>query len=297
MAPLQDMAHAKINLFLHVTGRREDGYHLLDSLAVFAGAGDRVTLSAASGDEDSLTLHGPFSEGLEADDNNLVLRAAKALRHEIGTTGRTLPAAALRLEKHLPVASGIGGGSADAACALRLLARHWQLPDDMAPRAAPTLGADVPVCLVQKATRMEGIGDILTPAPALPEMGILLVNPGVSVSTPSIFRRLAATGGITPRPALSFPETGWPTLASLIAFLDTTENDLQPHAIAQEPVIATVLERLAALPDVRFSRMSGSGATCFALFDSADKAMAAARHLAGQDCAHGWWHWAGPVLP
>lgn len=298
MALLQDMAHAKINLFLHVTGRREDGYHLLDSLAVFAGAGDHVTLSATTpDDEDSLTVQGPFSEGLEADSNNLVLKAARSLRHEMGATGRTLPAAVLRLEKHLPVASGIGGGSADAACALRLLTRYWHLPADMATRAAPTLGADVPVCLVQKATRMEGIGDILTPAPSLPEMGIMLVNPGVSVSTPSIFRRLAATGGITVRPSLSFPEAGWPTLDALIAFLQTTENDLQPHAIAQEPVIATVLEKLAALPDVRFSRMSGSGATCFALFNSAEKATEAARHLARQNAARGWWHWAGPVLP
>lgn len=298
MALLQDMAHAKINLFLHVTGRREDGYHLLDSLAVFAGAGDRVTLSAiAPDDEDSLTLQGPFSEGLEADSNNLVLKAAKALRHEMGIIGRTLPAASLLLEKHLPVASGIGGGSADAACALRLLTRYWHLPEDIAPRAAPSLGADVPVCLAQKATRMEGIGDILTPAPSLPEMGILLVNPGVSVSTPSIFKRLAATGGITARTPLAFPTEGWATLEDLVAFLSTTENDLQPHAIAQEPVIAAVLEQLASLPHVRFSRMSGSGATCFALFDSAENATEAARHLKRQEAARHWWHWAGPVLP
>lgn len=298
MALHQDTAHAKINLFLHVTGRRNDGYHLLDSLAVFAGAGDEVALSPATpADEDSLSLQGPFSEGLEADSNNLVLKAARSLRHEMKETGRTLPAAALLLEKHLPVASGIGGGSADAACALRLLTRFWNLPQEAAIIVAPALGADVPVCLMQKATRMEGIGEILTPAPALPEMGMILVNPGVSVSTPSIFKRLAATRGITPRPPLSFPAEGWPTLETLVTFLDATQNDLQPHAITQEPIIATVLEQLAALPDVRFNRMSGSGATCFALFDSAEKATEAARHLTRQETARNWWCWAGPVLP
>lgn len=298
MALHQDTAHAKINLFLHVTGRREDGYHLLDSLAVFAGAGDQVSLSSTgSNTEDTLSITGPFSEGLEANSSNLVLKAARALRHAQNKTNQTLPAASLKLEKHLPVASGIGGGSADAACALRLLTHFWNLPQETAITVAPSLGADVPVCLMQKATRMEGIGEILTPAPALPEMGMILVNPGVSVSTPSIFKRLAATGGITPRPPLSFPAEGWPTLDALITFLRTTHNDLQPHAIAQEPVIATVLEQLSTLPKVRFSRMSGSGATCFALFDSAEHAIEAAQHLAQQDASRSWWHWAGPVLP
>lgn len=294
----QDMAHAKINLYLHVTGRREDGYHLLDSLAVFAGAGDRLYLSPATqGHEEHLTVQGPFSEGLEANGDNLVLKAARGLRQAQRDTGDTFPAASLLLEKHLPIASGIGGGSADAACALRLLTRFWQLPSETALRVAPTLGADVPVCLVQKATRMEGIGEILTAAPPLPTMGMILVNPGVSVSTPSIFKRLAATGGIKTRGPLSLPKEGWPTLDALITFLKQTDNDLQPHAIAQEPVIATVLEHLAALPGVRFSRMSGSGATCFALFDSADCALKAAEHLAEQHTARTWWHWAGPVLP
>ncbi|MPV99772.1 4-(cytidine 5'-diphospho)-2-C-methyl-D-erythritol kinase [Bombella apis] len=298
MALHQDMAHAKINLFLHVTGRREDGYHLLDSLAVFAGAGDHLHLSTGpQGQADSLTLQGPFAKGLEADENNLVLKAARALRQTRGEEAARQPAAALTLEKRLPVASGIGGGSADAACALRLLTRYWSLPMEAAAHVAPTLGADVPVCLAQKATRMEGIGDILTAAPPLPEMGMLLVNPGVGVSTPSIFRRLAETGGITPRPPLTFPEAGWPTLDALIAFLAQTENDLQPHAIAQAPVIATVLETLATLPQVRFHRMSGSGATCFALFETADQAIRAADHLMDRDIAQAWWHWAGPVLP
>ena len=298
MAMHQDMAHAKINLYLHVTGRREDGYHLLDSLAVFAGAGDRLHLSPTTqGHEDHLTLQGPFSKGLEADGDNLVLKAARGLRQTQGDTGNTFPAASLLLEKHLPVASGIGGGSADAACALRLLTRFWNLPPETAIHVAPTLGADVPVCLAQKATRMEGIGEILTAAPPLPEMGMILVNPGVSVSTPSIFKRLAATGGIKARTPLTFPAEGWPSLDALVSFLDQTDNDLQPHAIAQEPIIATVLEHLAALPHVRFSRMSGSGATCFALFDSAEQAVQAAKQLAEQDAAQTWWHWAGPVLP
>lgn len=298
MALHQDMAHAKINLYLHVTGRREDGYHLLDSLAVFAGAGDRLHLSPATQDhEEHLTLKGPFSEGLEADSNNLVLKAARGLRQAQGDAGATLPAASLLLEKHLPIASGIGGGSADAACALRLLTRFWHLSPETAIHVAPTLGADVPVCLAQRATRMEGIGEILTAAPPLPEMGMILVNPGVSVSTPSIFKRLAATGGIKARSPLTLPKDGWPTLDALITFLEQTDNDLQPHAIAQEPIIATVLEHLAALPNVRFSRMSGSGATCFALFDSADHAIQAAERLTEQKTAQTWWQWAGPVLP
>ncbi len=294
----QDTAHAKINLFLHVTGRRDDGYHLLDSLAIFAGAGDELCLTTAAPAQmsENLTLQGPFSQGLEADSNNLVLRAASALRHHQGEIKGKLPAATLRLNKHLPIASGIGGGSADAACALRLLTRYWHLSPEAAVAVAPTLGADVPVCLHQKATRMEGIGEILTPAPALPKMGIMLVNPGVSVSTPTIFKRLATTGGPRARAALSLPTAGWPTIDALVTFLNGTENDLQPHAIAQEPIIATVLEHLAQLPQVRFSRMSGSGATCFALFDTPHAAQEAALHLTQHPAAKTWWSWAGAVL-
>lgn len=294
----QDTAHAKINLFLHVTGRRDDGYHLLDSLAIFAGAGDELSLSAAPSSQknESLILQGPFSKGLEADDNNLVLRAATALRAHHEGDKEALPAALLQLDKYLPIASGIGGGSADAACALRLLTRYWGLSSEAAVAIAPTLGADVPVCLQQKATRMEGIGEILTTAPALPKMGIMLVNPGVSVSTPTIFKRLAATGGPRARAALSFPTEGWPTIDALVTFLNGTENDLQPHAIAQEPIIATVLEHLAQLPQVRFNRMSGSGATCFALFDTPHAAQEAARHLTQHPVAKTWWCWAGAVL-
>lgn len=302
MAPLRDTAHAKINLFLHVTGRRNDGYHLLDSLAVFAGAGDELTLSSADENaQHNLTIQGPFSALLSKDEDsdNLVLKAARALQTEAQRNGISLdalPAADIILEKHLPVASGIGGGSADAACALRLLCQFWHIDLQHAHTVAPTLGADVPVCLAQQATRMEGIGEILTPSPALPSMGMLLVNPGVSVSTPSIFKRLAITNGITKRPPLSLPRDGWNTLEELVTFLRTTGNDLQAHAIAQEPVISTVIDLLHTLPGVHFSRMSGSGATCFALFKSASEAQKASQILAAHPASKSWWQWAGPVL-
>ena len=178
---LCEAAPAKVNLFLHVIGRRPDGYHLLDSLVVFAGCGDCLTVRES--DRLSLEVDGPFAAALTGEGDNLVLRAARALAHATGNKPRGL----LRLTKNLPVASGIGGGSADAAAALRLLARHW----GAAPAGdalALQLGADVPVCLAGRPARMQGIGEILRPAPALPAFGLVLVNPAVAVSTPLVFR-------------------------------------------------------------------------------------------------------------
>jgi 4-diphosphocytidyl-2-C-methyl-D-erythritol kinase len=268
-----EFAPAKVNLFLHVTGRRADGYHLLESLAVFPAMGDR--LEATPADDLTLEITGPFGGTLAAEPDNLVLRAARALAPGEG--------AALRLIKNLPVASGIGGGSADAAAALRLLARLWAIDAGLHGIAA-SLGADVPVCLASRAARMGGIGELLRPAPALPPCGILLVNPGVEVPTPAVFK---ARQGAFSQPA-TLPAS-WPTAAAMAADLQALTNDLQAPAIALQPVIGEVLAALAALPGVLLARMSGSGATCFALFPTAAAASAAATAITPPN----WWRWGG----
>ncbi len=274
-------APAKVNLYLHVTGKRPDGYHLLDSLVVFAGAGDVV--EAARADCLSLAIDGPFGAALAGEADNLVLRAARLLAE----AGFVAPRVALRLIKNLPIASGIGGGSADAAAALRLLARLWgvEVPEGLALQ----LGADVPVCLAGRAARMQGIGEVLLPAPALPDCGILLVNPGVAVSTPSVFK---ARGGGFRAPA-DLP-AGWDSAAAMARDLAALSNDLQEPAVALAPVIGTVLETLAALPGALLARMSGSGATCFAIFATPAEAAAAADEITGT----GWWtHGGGLAAP
>ena len=276
---LTEAAPAKVNLTLHVTGKRPDGYHLLDSLVVFGPAADRLHAEPAAGL--SLTLDGPFAAGLVAEPDNLVLRAARALA---GWAGRRADAA-LVLEKHLPVASGIGGGSADAAAALRLLARLWALevPAPEMERLAARLGADVPVCLAGRAARMGGIGEILTPAPALPPCGMLLVNPGVALATADVFR--ARGGGFTPQ--ADFP-AAWPDAAAMARGLAASHNDLESPALALCPAVGAVLGALRAGPDCLLARMSGSGATCFGLFADAAAAM-----RAGAALPAGWWHSAG----
>jgi 4-diphosphocytidyl-2-C-methyl-D-erythritol kinase len=279
-AVLCECAPAKINLTLLVTGKRPDGYHLLDSLVVFAGAHDR--LSAAPAEELTLEIGGPFGATLVSEPHNLVLRAARALA---ASTGRRL-GAQIRLEKHLPVASGIGGGSSDAAAALRLLTRLWGVP--IPESLAATLGADVPVCLDPRPRRMAGIGETLTAAPAIPSCGILLVNPGVALATKAVF---AARTAPFSTPA-SFPGA-WPDAAAMAADLASWGNDLQPPAIKLCPPAGTVLNTLRAVPGCRLARMSGSGATCFALFDTPAEATAAATHVSRP----AWWCWGGALWP
>jgi len=269
---LTRFAPAKVNLFLHVTGKRADGYHLLDSLAVFPAVGDEVRVAAAQ--ELSLSISGRFGGVLQAEPDNLLLRAARALRPGAGV--------ALFLEKNLPVASGIGGGSADAAAALLLLAQFWGVEADLQALALG-LGADVPVCLESVPVRMGGIGEILTPAPRLPRFGMVLANPGVAVPTPAVFR--ARQGGFTPPAVL--PEA-WTDVDAMVAGLAGQTNDLQAAAIGIQPVIGDVLAALEALPGARLARMSGSGATCFALFDSPEDAADAAGLI-----QPGWWAWGG----
>lgn len=264
-------APAKVNLYLHVTGRRGDGYHLLDSLAVFGPAAD--TLEAEPATKLTLALEGPFGGSLAAEPDNLVLRAARALAPDRG--------AALRLTKRLPVASGIGGGSADAAAALRLLNRLWGLGRDeaaLAALAAP-LGADIPVCVVSRPALMQGIGEVIRPAPRLPDCGLLLVNPRVPLATPAVFR--ARQGGFSPPAAL--PEA-WPDAASMAEDLGRLTNDLEAPALSLCPAVAEVLAALRALPGCLLARMSGSGATCFGLFATSAGAEAAAGAM-----PTGWW--------
>lgn len=279
---LSELAPAKINLFLHVTGKRADRYHLLDSLVVFAGIGDR--LHAEPSDGLSLSLTGAFAAGLAGEGDNLVLRAARALADAAGIA----PNAAIVLEKNLPVASGIGGGSADAAAALRLLSRLWGVALDpaMMYRLAERLGADVPVCLSGQPTRMRGVGEQLDPAPTMPACGLVLVNPGVALGTADVFR--ARAGGFSAQADLP---AGWVSAAAMAAGLRGLTNDLQPPAVALCPVIGEVLAALTARPGCLLARMSGSGATCFGLFPDPDRAAKEAASLARA----GWWTWGGKM--
>ena len=279
-AMLWEPAPAKINLSLHIVGKRADGYHLLDSLVVFAGVGDR--LSAEPAETLTLRLTGPFASGLDGEQDNLVLRAARALAEAAGTA----PRAALLLEKNLPVASGIGGGSADAAAALRVLSRLWgvALSAETMGAIAARLGADVPVCLAGKPARMRGIGEQLDPPPVLPSFGLVLVNPGAAVSTADVFR---ARRGDFSR-AAELPGA-WATAADMARDLAALTNDLQPSAVALCPPVGEVLDALAALPGCLLARMSGSGATCFGLFHSPSEAARAAAAIGRP----GWWAWGG----
>lgn len=273
---MREFAPAKVNLYLSVLGRRDDGYHLLDSLVVFAGVGDFI--EASPGPRASLSTRGPRAGELGETDDNLVQRAARALG-----VAYELPAARLMLEKHLPVAAGIGGGSADAAATLRVLARLHGLDHDLHDIAA-ALGADVPVCLRRKPARMTGIGDILLPAPGLPPFGLLLVNPGVAVSTKTVFN--ARSGAFSSAEILP---SAWPDVDCMARDLGRLRNDLQDVACRLAPGIGDLLDVIAAIPDCRLARMSGSGATCFGLFDTATAAEAAAVALKRS----GWWCWGG----
>jgi 4-diphosphocytidyl-2-C-methyl-D-erythritol kinase len=273
-------APAKLNLYLHVTGRRADGYHLLDSLVAFSDIGDR--LSVAPAPRLTLDITGPFARDLAQDDaeKNLVWRAAEILAAKLGRA----PDVALTLEKNLPVASGIGGGSSDAAAALKALAVHWQasLDERGLCAIAATLGADVPVCVVAHASFFGGIGDEIVAAPPLPPAPLLLVNPGIALPTVSVFR---ARQGAFSQPARFTAAPA--SVAALAALLENRHNDLTAAAIGIVPAIGEVLARLAAQPGALLARMSGSGATCFALFETTAAAEAAAASLKSEQPR--WW--------
>jgi 4-diphosphocytidyl-2-C-methyl-D-erythritol kinase len=278
MTPVDEWAAAKVNLDLWVVGRRADGYHELDSLVVFAPPCDRLRFQ--DGGRLTLDVTGPFAVALAGERDNLVLRAARRLAERVGRA----PQAQITLDKRIPVAAGLGGGSADAAATLRGLNRLWRLglsAADLVPLAA-ALGADVPVCLAARPTRMRGIGDRLEPLQGLPELALLLVNPRQPVATAAVFAGLGGTAG--PPPDLGPPPA---TRPRLLDWLRARPNHLEAPARRLLPAIGHVLAALAGQPGCALARMSGSGATCFGLFDDQDALARAASAIAA---AHpDWW--------
>lgn len=281
-------AAAKLNLYLHALGRRDDGYHLLDSLVAFASPHDLLTVRAADGF--SLEITGPFAAPLLAEDpaRNLVTRAAHALAKALGRA----PDVAVTLDKRLPVQGGIGGGSADAAATLRALAELWGLAPDHPTLAlvAPTLGADVPVCLYGRTAYFGGVGEVVEEAPALPAgLSLVLANPGVGLSTKDVFK--ARTGPWSGPGRLERAPRDAGDLATLLA---ERGNDLMAPAIALAPVVGQVVGALAATPGCLLARMSGSGSTCFGLYATRAEADSAAEMLTAAN--PGWWVAAADVV-
>jgi 4-diphosphocytidyl-2-C-methyl-D-erythritol kinase len=276
-APLLERAFAKINLTLRVLGRRADGYHELESLVAFADVSDTLTLEPAA--TDSLEMSGPFASKSGPVDDNLVLKSFAELRRHIPG----LKGGRFRLEKNLPVAAGIGGGSADAAAALRLLAKAngITLDDSRLMAAAQAVGADVPVCVDSRPRVMRGIGEVLSAPLDLAPIPAVLVNPGVALVTREVFGKFK---GGNAEPCLA----GVPTRTdALIEFLKRQDNDLTAAATACAPVVGDVLETLRGVRGCTFVRMSGSGATCYALFASREQAEAARQQLADEH--KDWW--------
>ncbi|MCA0002112.1 4-(cytidine 5'-diphospho)-2-C-methyl-D-erythritol kinase [Mesorhizobium sp. B2-2-4] len=264
-------APAKINLALHVTGRRDDGYHLIESLAVFTRFGDRIEIALA--ERDDFSVSGRYGPDVPVDGSNLVLRARDALRQAAGPRGT--PPVAIKLEKNLPVASGVGGGSSDAAAVLRGLAASWQLDiDDVAlARIGLSLGADIPMCLAARPLIARGIGEELSIVPDFSALGLVLVNPGKAVSTADVFNALSRRDNeaLPPLPRVV-------DFHSLRNWLEITRNDLEPAARAIEPAIGKALSVLNKA-GAGFARMSGSGATCFGLFETGNVAKRAAADI------------------
>lgn len=277
---LEALARAKINLFLHVGTRRSDGYHALLSWVVFAAVGDR--LAASTADDMTLSIDGTFGKDLEADAGNLVLKAAHAMREERGDKAA---GAALHLTKALPVASGVGGGSADAAATLHLLNELWEmdLPGARLMEIGAGLGSDVPVCVYNRSAVIGGRGEAVEPGPDVPAIPVVLVNPGVAVSTANVFARLDSRRGVA---SVALPR-GVADANRLAAVLASTANDLEAPARACAPIIGDVLAALRAQDGALLARMSGSGATCFAIFPDVGAAQNAA--IAIKRARPGWW--------
>lgn len=278
---LATRAPAKVNLTLTVLARRPDGYHELDSLVAFAGTGDDLTLEP--GDSLDLVVEGPSAGATGPRDGNLIIKAARALdQRRVG-----LKSGMFRLIKRLPAAAGLGGGSSDAAAALRLLARlnGLSLQDSAIVEAARATGADVPVCLVPRMRMMRGVGDVLGPPLAGAGLFAVLVNPGQPVETARVFGRLGLQPGEQHRERTRPFDDGATTVQ--LSDIAAADNDLEPAAIAVAPVVAEALDSLRALPGCRLARMSGSGATVFGLFGDRHEAAVAGRTLARQ--RRGWW--------
>lgn len=293
MPALVEEGRAKVNLSLRVVGRRADGYHDLESVVAFADCADRLTLEP--GGELRLATTGPLAAACGETSDNLVFKAAKLLADAVPN----LKLGAFALDKVLPVAAGIGGGSADAAAALRLLARlnNLSLDDPRLQEVALATGADVPVCLFSRACDMTGVGEQLLPL-ALPSMPCVMVNPRVPVATKDVFRELGLRNGellvgatdVLEAPA--WPEQGG-SIADWVDVLETVANDLEAPALRIEPVIGDVLEALRSSAGVKLARMSGSGATCFAIYGAVAEAHAAAENICRDH--PGWWVHAGTL--
>jgi 4-diphosphocytidyl-2-C-methyl-D-erythritol kinase len=285
MAILRLAAPAKLNLYLHVIGRRPDGYHLLDSLVAFADIQDTLTISSAP--RLTFSADGPFAGGLGNSDSNLVVRAARLLADATGNDASI----ALHLTKRLPVASGIGGGSADAAACLRGLAELWGIDPNGAEvrRVAASLGADIPACVDGRVGFMGGIGTDMADAPGLPPAWVVLVNPGISLPTPDVYR---ARSGVFSQP-MRFGEAPSDT-ADLALLLSFRRNDLTKAAIELAPAIRGVLDAIGLTANCLLARMSGSGATCFGLFAAETDARDAGTALAHANS--GWWVAVGALV-
>jgi 4-diphosphocytidyl-2-C-methyl-D-erythritol kinase len=293
MPALIEEGRAKVNLSLRVVGRRADGYHDLESVVAFADCADRLTLEP--GGELRLTTTGPLAAACGDTSDNLVFKAAKLLAEAVPG----LKLGAFALDKVLPVAAGIGGGSADAAAALRLLARlnDLSLDDPRLQKVALATGADVPVCLASRACDMTGVGEQLLPL-ALPSMPCVMVNPRVPVATKDVFSELGLRNGqllvgvadVIRAPA--WPEEGG-SIADWVDVLERVPNDLEAPALRIQPVIGEVLEALRDSPGVKLARMSGSGATCFAIYGAANEAHTAAEKIRRDH--PGWWVHAGTL--
>ena len=276
-------AAAKLNLFLHVGAPAPDGYHPLCSLMAFADLGDRVEIREA--DSLALQVRGPFAAGLDGEGDNLVLRAAHALLEH---TKRPLAPIGLRLDKRLPVAAGLGGGSSDAGAALRLLREAWapDLSDADLEAVAASLGADGAACLWGRPVLAQGRGERLSPSPGLPAMDAVLVNPRVAVSTAGVYRAFDAAGAFGDIAPPAMPDA-FESVEELAGWLRTTRNDLQAPAVGLASEVGDVLDTLADEPEALIARMSGSGATCFALCSGDLEAEGLAERLEAMRPA--WW--------
>lgn len=254
------LAPAKVNLFLHVGAPAADGYHPLCSLMVFADVGDRVAIELGEG---RLTVSGPFARQLGSEADNLIFRAVRAFVDELG---RPMAELSMSLDKQLPVASGLGGGSSDAGAVLRLIRAVFapQIDDARLESVAARIGADGPACLWARPVIAEGRGERLSPAPGLPVIDAVLVNPGAPVSTPEVYRRLDASGAFGETAPPPMPEA-FESVQELAAWLARQRNDLEALAVAVAPEVGAVLETLREEPEALLARVSGSGGTCFAL--------------------------------
>ncbi len=271
-------APAKLNLTLHVTGQRADGYHLLDSLVVFASVGDKVSVRDSK--STTLKVTGPMAEGVPTDERNLVVKAAR----QLGIT------AEISLEKHLPAAAGIGGGSSDAAATLRALCKLHKQPLPPSSELIK-LGADVPVCAETSWQRMAGIGEQVSPFLGGVSWPVMLVNPRIEVQTPAVFKALSERRNAP----MTEPFPQWTCRAEILSWLKQQRNDLEAPAIETQPVIADVLSALNSADRCDLARMSGSGATCFGLFADTTARDAAARQLLAKHPS--WWISATEILP